>query len=109
MVGKRPDGLFGFISYIRQAALGKALIPFQRVQQAMECIYSQHNWNPNQRKWLYRLAKQLTHEVIIDRDTINQLPAMEGGAKRLDKTLDNQWDTVLMALNDGLWEQPEQK
>ena len=59
--------------HIRRAALGEALIPFeQRVATAMQSIYSQHNWLPAQRKWLERLAKQLTHEVIIDRDFVNQ-------------------------------------
>ena len=54
-------------AYIRQAALGEALLPFeQRVAKAMQKIYAQHPWTPVQRKWLDRLAKQLTHEVVID-------------------------------------------
>lgn len=92
------------IGHIRRAALGEALVPFgQRVAQAMQHIYSQHNWTPAQRKWLERLAKQLTHEVIIDRDTINQMPALEGGAKLLDRQLNGQLDTVLAELAEGLW------
>ena len=53
------------IGYIRQAALDEALVPFaQRVNNAMQRIYSEHDWNPNQRKWLDRLAKQLVHEAV---------------------------------------------
>ncbi|GAB2786893.1 type I restriction-modification system endonuclease [Halomonas shantousis] len=92
------------IGHIRRAALGEALVPFeQRVNTAMERIYSQHAWTPVQRKWLERLAKQLMHEVILDRDAINRMPAFEGGARRLDKMLDDQLDAVLEGMNDALW------
>jgi len=93
------------IGYIRQAALGEPLIPFeQRVQHAMQLIFNSHTWTAAQRKWLQRLAKQLTHEVIIDRETLNNLPALEGGAMRLDKVLNNQLDDVLRDLNGALWQ-----
>jgi type I restriction enzyme R subunit len=92
------------IGHIRRAGLGEALIPFeQRVATAMQSIYSQHNWLPAQRKWLERLAKQLTHEVIIDRDFVNQRFAEHGGAKQLDKVLVNQLDVVLDELSDAMW------
>jgi type I restriction enzyme R subunit len=93
------------IGHIRRAALGEALIPFeQRVSNAMQSIYSRHNWLPAQRKWLERLAKQLTHEVIIDRDFVNQRFAEHGGAKQLDKVLVNQLDLVLDELSEAMWE-----
>ncbi len=93
------------IGHIRRAALGEAMIPFeQRVQKGLQKILSQQSWPPLQRKWLTRLGKQLTHEVIIDRDTINQLPAFEGGAKQFDKVLNNQLDSVIDAMNESLWE-----
>jgi hypothetical protein len=46
-----------------------------------------HSWTPAQRKWLDRLAIQLVHEVIIDRDFVNHRFAEDGGAKRMDKVL----------------------
>lgn len=92
------------IGHIRRAALGEAMVPFeQRVQSGIERILSQHNWTPLQRKWLTRLGKQLTNEVIIDRDAINQLPAFTGGAKQLDKVLNNQLDMVIDGLGEALW------
>ncbi|ASF16101.1 type I restriction-modification system endonuclease [Shewanella sp. FDAARGOS_354] len=95
----------GIIGHIRRAALGEPLVSFdERVAKAMHKIYALHNWNPNQRKWLDRLAKQLVHEAIIDRETINQTPAFEGGAKRLNQILDDQLDTVLEELGEFLWE-----
>jgi type I restriction enzyme R subunit len=94
----------GIIGYIRQAALGEALIPFeQRVQDAMRKIHALHDWTPVQRKWLARLAKQLTHEVVIDHDFVNRAFAGKGGAKQLNKLLGEQLDQVLENLANALW------
>jgi len=100
------------IGHIRRAALGEALVPFeQRVAQAMQRIYQNHNWTTAQRKWLERLAKQLVHEVVVDHQFVNSCFADDGGAKQLNKVLGDQLDTVLDAINDGLWEQnnPQQR
>ena len=92
------------IGHIRRAAFGEPLLPFeQRVAQAMLRIYESHNWLPAQRKWLERLAKQLVHEVIIDREFVNSRFAEQGGAKQLDKVLGNQLDTILDELSDAIW------
>ena len=93
------------IGYIRQAALGEPLMAFgTRVQNAMQHIYDAHSWTPIQRKWLSRLAGQLTHEGVIDRDFINQRFSDEGGSKRIDKLLGSQLDSVIEKLNAQLWE-----
>ncbi|WP_299141058.1 type I restriction-modification system endonuclease [uncultured Vibrio sp.] len=92
------------IGHIRRAAFGEPLVPFeQRVAQAMDRIYTTHQWMPAQRKWLDRLAKQLVHEVIVDREFVNQRFADHGGAKQLDKILVNQLDTVLVELSEAMW------
>ncbi|WP_086479308.1 type I restriction-modification system endonuclease [Oceanospirillum sanctuarii] len=92
------------IGHIRRAALGEGLVPFeQRVNSAMQRIYDNHNWNPNQKRWLGRLAKQLAHEVIVDQEFINREFAQDGGAKRFNKVLNDQLDQVLEELNDGIW------
>ena len=92
------------IGYIRQAAVGEALISFeQRVQQAMQVVYGQHNWQPVQRKWLERLAKQLVHESVIDKAFVNQRFADQGGAKRFNTVLEDQLDNVLDEINTALW------
>lgn len=96
----------GIIAYIRQAALGEALLSFdQRVARAMQKIYGQHAWTPVQRKWLERLAKQLTHELVIDHDFVNSAFANDGGAKQLDKLLGGQLEAVMGELASGLWPQ----
>ncbi|MDQ8196339.1 type I restriction-modification system endonuclease [Coraliomargarita sp. SDUM461004] len=93
------------IGYIRQAALGEPLIPFgTRVQNTMQTIYALHDWTRVQRNWLARLAAQLTHEGIIDRDFVNQRFSDDGGSRRIDKLLDSQLDKVIESLNAHLWE-----
>lgn len=92
------------VGFIRQAALGEALLPFtQRVEKAMQKIYALQPWTAVQRKWLERLAKQLVHEVVIDEDQIGKAFRSDGGSKRLDKQLDGHLTLVLKALNDNLW------
>ncbi|HBO2476938.1 type I restriction-modification system endonuclease [Pseudomonas aeruginosa] len=94
------------IGYIRQAAIGEALLPFdQRVAQAMQTIYSLQPWTPVQRKWLDRLAKQLVHEVVIDPQQVNDAFRNDGGLKALDRNLGGNLDTVLDTLNQHLWPQ----
>lgn len=92
------------IGYIRQAAIGEALLPFdQRVTNAMQKIYALQQWTPVQRKWLDRLARQLVHEVIIDPQQVNEAFRNDGGLKSLNRNLGGHLDRVLEALNDNLW------
>lgn len=92
------------IGYIRQAAIGEALLPFdQRVANAMRNIYALEQWTTVQRKWLDRLAKQLVHEVIIDSQQVNQAFRNDGGLKSLDRNLGGNLNRVLEALNENLW------
>ena len=92
------------VGYIRQAALGEALLPFeQRVGTAMQKIFALHNWTPVQRKWLARLAKQLTHEVVIDQQFVNQAFANDGGAKNLNNLLGGELEQVIETIKEQLW------
>lgn len=92
------------IGYIRQAAIGEALLPFdQRVTNAMQKIYALQQWTPVQRKWLDRLARQLVHEVIIDPQQVNEAFRNDGGLRSLNRNLGGHLDRVLEALNDNLW------
>ena len=69
----------------------------------MQRIYTAHSWTQVQRKWLERLAKQLTHELVIDQAFVNAAFASDGGAKQLNKLLGGQLDVVMGELADGLW------
>lgn len=94
------------IGYIRQAALGEPLLPYeQRVANAMQRIYALRAWTPVQRKWLERLAKQLALEVVMDPAFVNRAFAQDGGAKQLDKMLAGQLSLVLGELAAHVWPQ----
>ena len=71
----------------------------------MQKIYAQHTWKPVQRKWLERLAKQLTHELVIDHTFVNTAFSNDGGAKQLDKVLGGQLSQVITGLAENLWPQ----
>lgn len=92
------------IGYIRQAALGEPLIAFEeRVKKAMDGIYAKRAWTVKQKQWLGRLAKQLVHEVVLDRELVNNVFANDGGAKQLEKVIDGSVDTLLVELGEALW------
>lgn len=92
------------IGFIRQAALGDAIIPFEdRVRTAMREVYKMHAWTPNQKRWLERIEKQLVKEIILDRDRISEIFDQDGGSQRLDKYLNNQLDDVLNEIQIHLW------
>jgi type I restriction enzyme R subunit len=95
----------GIVAYIRQAALGEALLPFdERVNRAMQRIYAMHNWMPAQRSWLERIAKQLKHETVVDHNFLNEAFRQQGGIKQVDKVLGGQLDAVVTTLSEALWQ-----
>jgi type I restriction enzyme R subunit len=93
------------IGFIRQAALGDALIPFEeRVRTAMQRLLSRRAWTDPQRKWLQRIAKQLECELVVDREALDREPfASAGGFNRLNTVFDGQLETVLTELSEDLW------
>jgi type I restriction enzyme R subunit len=94
------------IGYIRQAALGDALKPYdERVHAALKKLLASQPWTPPQRKWLERIGKQLTKETVVDHEAIDsgQFEA-EGGFPRLNKVFDGKLDKILGDLNEAIWE-----
>ena len=93
------------IGYIRQAALGDALIPFdRRVQQATKAIISKAKWTDPQKTWLSRIAEQINQEIVVDRESIDQGTfAAQGGFNRLNKVFNGQLETILNDFNEEIW------
>lgn len=95
------------IGFIRQAALGDALIPYSdRVDLALKKILASRTWTPPQRKWLERIGKQLKVEVIVDRDALDQgeFRTQGGGFDRLNKLFNGRLETILTEISDRLWQ-----
>lgn len=61
------------IGYVRQAAIGDPLIPFDtRVHQATKAVLAKAKWSEPQKQWLRRIADQITKEIVLDRESIDE-------------------------------------
>ncbi|MBU8900842.1 type I restriction-modification system endonuclease [Corallococcus sp. M34] len=95
------------IGFIRQRALGEALVPYsERVDRALGKVLEANTWTTPQRKWLERIAKQLKVETVMDKDALNrgQFEA-SGGFTHINKVFEGRLEQVLADLRDGLWQQ----
>jgi type I restriction enzyme, R subunit len=95
------------MGFIRQAALGDPLTPFDlRVRAGMQRILAKRDWNPVQRSWLKRIGEQLQHEVVVDCATLDDEPFIkDGGFTRLNKIFGGQLEQVLADITEQVWEQ----
>jgi len=96
------------IGYIRQAAMGDPLLPYdQRVEAAWQRLLATRPWSTPQRQWLQRIAAQTKANGIVDREAIDdpdQLFRREGGGfARLDRLFDGTLQTVLETFNEFIW------
>lgn len=95
----------GILGYIRQAALGDALIPFtERVDKAVAAIEAGHAFTPVQKQWLNKLAKQLKSNFVLDRETLDGGALhKDGGFNRIDKIFDGELADLLGEINETVW------
>jgi len=105
------------IGYIRQAAVGDALVPYaERVDHAMQTLLTHppggKAWTHPQRDWLKRIAAQTKANLLVDRAALDDPDLIfkreGGGFNRLDKLFNGQLQPVLEAFNDALWAPPPQ-
>ncbi|MCT8137889.1 type I restriction-modification system endonuclease [Anaerobacillus sp. CMMVII] len=96
------------ISFIRQAALGEALVDHEtRIKQAMQKVYSLHDWTPRQKKWLERIEKQLLQVPVLapsPQDAFSEEPfKSHGGYNLLKREFGDLIDEVVSTINDSLY------
>jgi len=99
------------VGYIRQAAIGDPLVPYeQRVAAALQQILASRAWTTPQRQWLQKLAAQTKANLIVDRAALDDPDLIfkreGGGFKRLDRIFGGELEQVLDAFNDALWKEP---
>jgi type I restriction enzyme R subunit len=94
------------VGFIRQAALGDALVPYaERVDRAVARVTVARKFNGPQRQWLEKIAKQLKLETIVDREAMNSGAFQrDGGFKKIDRVFDGKLEEVLGELRDRIWE-----
>lgn len=102
---KNEDIAASIIGFVRQAALGDPLVPFEeRVGEAMKRIYASRPWTDPQRKWLKRISEQAEREIVVDRDAFDRPPFDEhGGFRRLNKVFDGRLEGIISDINEELW------
>lgn len=102
---KNEDIAASIVGFIRQAALGDPLIPYdERVKAAMKRILAKRDWTDPQRKWLQRIGEQVAREFIVDRAALDQEPFQkDGGFNRLNRIFEGQLEAILGDINEELW------
>ncbi|MDA0267205.1 MAG: type I restriction-modification system endonuclease [Cyanobacteria bacterium] len=95
------------VGYIRQAALGDALVPYgERVDRAMQQILASQRWTAPQRQWLERIGQQLKQETVVDKAALDQGQfKTQGGFKRINKVFGGRLEQVISHINQLLWEE----
>ena len=107
MFGKNADITADIISFIRQQALGSALIDHEeRIKNAMKKIKDLQKWNKVQKQWLDRIEKQLIKEYIIEKDSFNS-GAFEtsGGFDRINKQFGGKLEELIEIINESLYDE----
>jgi type I restriction enzyme, R subunit len=102
------DMAASIMGYIRQAALGDPLVPYeQRVERALQRILASRVWTSPQRQWLQRIANQTKAITIVDRDALDDdalLFRREGGGwSRLNQVFAGELDQVLQSFQREVW------
>ena len=97
------------VGFIRQAAIGDALVPFdERVDQALRRVLASKNWTTPQRDWLKRIASQTKANLLVDRAALDEPDLIYktegGGFDRLDKLFNGELQQALDTFNDALWQ-----
>lgn len=105
---KNEDIAADIISFIRQAALGEALVDHEtRIKQAMHKVYSLHDWTPRQKKWLERIEKQLLQMPVLAptaEEAFSEEPfKTSGGYKLLKREFGEYIDKVVTTINENLY------
>lgn len=95
------------ISFIRQQAIGSALIDHEeRIKKAMKKVKNIQIWTTVQKQWLDKIEKQLLKECIIDKESFNSGAFKKnGGYDRIDKYFEGKLDEVIDVINDNLYDE----
>ncbi|TIN43080.1 MAG: type I restriction-modification system endonuclease [Mesorhizobium sp.] len=102
---KNEDMAASIIGFVRQAAIGDPLTPYEdRVKAAMRRIMSSRQWTDPQKRWLKRIGEQVEKETVVDREAIDKEPFIaDGGFNRLNKVFGGELESILAGINEEMW------
>jgi type I restriction enzyme R subunit len=106
---KNEDVAADIIGYIRQGALGSALVSSEeRVKRAVDKLRKNHKFSKMELDWLGRIEKTLLKETVIDRETFDTgAYKTDGGFDRINKIFAGNLDAYLLELNGYLYDDGE--
>lgn len=107
MDARNEDIAATLVGYVRQAALGDALIPWKtRVERAMARILKSRSWTQPQRQWLERIARRVAELGVADKTALDEEQfRVVGGFKRINNVFDGQLESILRDINDAAWQE----
>lgn len=93
------------IGFIRQAALGDPLVPYEtRVENGVNAMLASGDWTTKQRQWLTRIGRALKAQPVGDPEILSDpLFAQAGGFDTVDQAFDHRLGDVLKDLNVAIW------
>lgn len=102
---KNEDIAASIIGFVRQAAIGDALVPYEdRVREAMRTILAGSPWTEPQKRWLRRIGEQISKEIVVDPEAIDKEPFVaDGGFRYVNKVFGGELENVLASINEELW------
>lgn len=100
------DIVADIIAFVRQQAIGSTLISHEtRVKNAFAKLRQNHKFNKVQLDWLKRIEKVMLEESVIDEQIFEQGAFKNnGGFKGIDRRFEGQLHSVIMELNQYLYD-----
>lgn len=95
------------VGYVRQAALGDALIPWSvRVERAIAKILKSRTFTQPQRQWLERIARRVVELGVADKTALDEEQfKIAGGFNRINKVFDGRLESILGDINEAAWKE----
>jgi type I restriction enzyme R subunit len=102
---KNEEIAASIIGFVRQAALGDPLVPYEdRVKAAMRTIMASRQWTELQKRWLKRIGEQIEKEIVVDREAMDKDPFItHGGFNRFNKVFGGELESILAGINETMW------
>lgn len=99
------------ISLIRRYGIGSALISHEaRIRRAVDKLKKGHNFSRQELNWIARMEKYLLEESVLNVSVFDEDGRFraQGGFTKINKVFGNQLETVIMELNEYLYEDGEE-
>ena len=95
------------ISLIRRYAIGSTLISHEaRIRRAVDKLKKAHKFTAIEQKWIGRIEKYLMEESVLNVGVFDEDTRFrsEGGFKKIDRIFQNKLESIVLELNEYLYD-----